>query len=191
MFYSGNYRLSDEQMTINANHIYNYLSNEGWTKNAICGMLGNLQTESRMNPGAWQDYTVGHDGYGLVQWTPYSKYFEWCDANGLSYPHMDSALKRILWEVENNAQWGANKDVGQPPYDFATFTQSEETPYQLGLNFLWFYERPAETYQYQRGTQAEYWYENLTGNAGGNGGYIPKKTGFKSFLYLRRKVIRT
>lgn len=48
---SGNFYLNMPQMTENAKHIMSYLLDKGWTKNAICGMLGNMQTESTINPG--------------------------------------------------------------------------------------------------------------------------------------------
>lgn len=42
--------LNEEQMKINATYIYNYLIAKGWSINAICGMLGNMQSESSINP---------------------------------------------------------------------------------------------------------------------------------------------
>ncbi|MFW6029860.1 MAG: phage tail tip lysozyme [Halanaerobiales bacterium] len=35
-------------------YIYNKLTDEGWTKESICALLGNIQQESQMNPGVWQ-----------------------------------------------------------------------------------------------------------------------------------------
>jgi|GEM_PF-2497505 len=69
-----NYMTQDKQEA-NALYIYYYLDkNESWTKEAIAGLLGNIQHESVMNPGAWQSMgTSGNgninQGYGLVQWT--------------------------------------------------------------------------------------------------------------------------
>lgn len=39
-----------EKMQVNATYLYGYLTQEGWTVNAICGMLGNMQSESAINP---------------------------------------------------------------------------------------------------------------------------------------------
>ena len=39
-----------EKMKVNATYLYGYLIQEGWTVNAICGMLGNMQSESAINP---------------------------------------------------------------------------------------------------------------------------------------------
>ena len=66
MTISENRYLSVEEMTLNAQWILNYFTDKGWTKNAICGMLGNMQTESTNNPGIWQDLNEGDtvNGFG-------------------------------------------------------------------------------------------------------------------------------
>lgn len=168
--YDSSKALTMEQMQVNAKYIYSYLYGQGWTVNAIAGILGNMQSESSMNPGRWQSDRVGGEtsghGYSLVQWTPYTKYTNWCSENGYSDPsEMDIALARILYEVENNIQWGYDSKGNPPPYNFKGFTESEESPYDLAINFLRYYERPAEYNQPARGTQAEYWYEYLTGES--------------------------
>jgi hypothetical protein len=113
---------------------------------------------------------------------------------------MDSALTRILEEVETDTQWGANAVQGSPPYNFEGFTHSTESAYTLALNFLWYYERPASqnsapqdvSVQQERGNQATYWFNNLTGgNTGGGIGYISTRK-MKIFDYIgkRRIVIK-
>lgn len=72
---------------------------------------------------------------------------------------MDNNLSRILYEVQNNIQWGAGI-YGTPPYNFEAFTHSQESAYDLAINFLKYYERPASL-NYSRGTQAEYWFNFL------------------------------
>lgn len=42
--------LTKSQMEINATYIWSYLQSKGWTKNAVAGMLGNMQSESAINP---------------------------------------------------------------------------------------------------------------------------------------------
>lgn len=154
--------LNMEQMKINAQYIWSYLSNQGWTKNAVSGILGNMQSESSINPGRWQsDIVLPSDptyaGYGLVQWTPYTKYTNWVQGDPST---MDNNLLRILYEVANNLQWIATQSYN---YSFSDFTQSTDTPYNLGMAFLANYERPLDPNQPLRGQQAQAWYEFLGG----------------------------
>ena len=64
-----------------------YLRAKGWTKNAVCGMLGNMQSESTISPGRWQDGDAGNMnlGVGLTQWTKATKLYDWAAKNNL-YP---------------------------------------------------------------------------------------------------------
>lgn len=160
-FITGNRFLTREEMETNARYIYNYLGSRGWTVNAIAGMLGNMETESTINPGIWEGLNAGSGpGYGLVQWTPYTKYTDWCNSEGLEPSHMDSALKRIEYELETGQQYYPTAGY---PETFAEFKVSEKNPNYLAMAFLANYERPAEPNQPARGTQAEAWYEFLTG----------------------------
>lgn len=162
-FVTGNRYLSRSEMETNARYIYNYLGSRGWSVNAIAGMLGNFQSESTVNPGIWQSLRVEGDpsghGYGLVQWTPYTKYTNWCAELGLEKSHMDTALQRIEYELENGLQW---IKTSKYPMTFAEFKVSEKPPYYLGMAFVTNYERPAKI-KTARGTQAEEWYTFLTG----------------------------
>jgi hypothetical protein len=116
-----------------------------------------MQTESTINPGIWQSLNSGNmsGGFGLVQWTPATKYIDWANANGLPYSNMDSELQRILYEVKNNVQW-INSSM-----TFYQFTRSTDTAYNLGMKFLSSYERPLNPNQPIRGTQATNWYNTL------------------------------
>ena len=166
MFISNSY-LSLAQMKVNAQYILDYLLAKGWTKNAVCGMLGNMQTESTINPGIWEGLQEGdlNDGVGLVQWTPATKYLWWADSEGLQRLNMESQLKRILWEVENDEQWIWSSMT------FTEFTQSSLPAYDLGMLFIKAYERPYDVNQPIRGTQAEYWFSELSGESScGRGG---------------------
>lgn len=188
---SENRYLSLAEMQTNATYIYWYLSNRGWTINAIAGMLGNMQTESTINPGIWQNLAVNvGPAFGLVQWDPFTKYTNWCDQNGLDPAAMDSALKRIEWELENHEQYYATSAY---PETFAEFKVSTKEPYYLGMAFLANYERPAEPNQPARGEQAEYWYTYLSGidiNPGGTGTTSKRKKRKYNFLLFGRKVWR-
>lgn len=157
--YDSSNALTTSQMEINAQYIWNALASQGWTLNAVCGMLGNMQSESSINPGRWQSDRVGGSaeghGYGLVQWTPYTKYTNWVSGDPST---MDNNISRILYEVQNNLQWIATASYN---YSFLDFTHSNDSPYNLAMAFLANYERPADPNQPSRGTQAQNWYNYL------------------------------
>ena len=190
-FITGNRYLSQAEMETNARYIYNYLGSRGWSVNAIAGMLGNMQSESTINPGIWESLDAGNGpGYGLVQWTPFSKYTDWCAGRSLDPSHMDSALQRIEWELANGEQYYATNSY---PESFAQFKVSTKSPNYLAMAFLANYERPAEPNQPWRGTQAEAWYEFLTGEPAPVDPSKPmKKPGGMSLLLMylatRRRV---
>lgn len=188
--YDSSNALSKAKMKVNAEYIYASLTDSGWSLNAICGMLGNMQTESSINPGRWQSNHVGGDpsghGYGLVQWTPYTKYTNWATSNGYSDPStMDSNLARINYEVEHHLQWISTT---QYPMSFEEFKTSTQDPYTLGLMFLKNYERPANPNQPVRGKQANEWYEYLSGISP----FVPEKekSRYKFVLFNRRRRLR-
>lgn len=155
--------LTREEMHQNAKYIWWYLSQRGWTANAVAGMLGNMEVESSINPYIWQNLDEGNfeGGFGLVQWTPATKLTNWCSNNNLVYYEMDSQLLRIIWEQENEngqfSSYGTEYDM-----TFTEFKNSTLTPYELGLIFLACYEKPANPNQPTRGENAEYWYEYIT-----------------------------
>jgi hypothetical protein len=170
MVYSKNAFLTQAEMQVNAQYIWDYLAPLGWTKNAVAGMLGNMQTESTINPGIWQSLDSGNMsmGYGLVQWTPASKYTNWADSNGYSWGDINGQLQRLEYELANGLQWISTSSY---PMSFAEFKVSTETPTYLAAAFITNYERPADPVQPARGTQAEYWFSFLQGEGGGAGGY--------------------
>lgn len=68
-----------EAQANNAYCIAMYLMAQGWQLEAICGMLGNIQSEGMTQPGYWESNDIGNfnKGFGLVQWTPATKYIDW------------------------------------------------------------------------------------------------------------------
>ncbi len=157
--------LTTSEMQVNATYIYAYLTNKGWSINSIAAILGNMQAESSINPGRWQSDRVGGEssghGYGLCQWTPYTKYTEWVSGDPST---MDNNLSRIIYEVENSLQWyGTGNYAGM---SFSDFSKSTESVSFLAIGFLLCYERPADqssSVQEYRASLANAWYEYLTG----------------------------
>ena len=83
--------LTQEQKQANAVEFYNYFKGM-MTLEAICGILGNIQQESDMNPGLMEGGHGGDPayGYGLIQWTPEASIYpnpllQWATANGYNW----------------------------------------------------------------------------------------------------------
>ena len=122
----GNRFLSNTEQVENANYVLSYLTAKQWDKAAICAMLGNMQTESTINPGIYQGLDANHAqpwGFGIVQWTPWTKLTDWLDTKGYAHDDMDGQLERIIYEKDNGLQWianGHNKRYGlSSAYDFS------------------------------------------------------------------------
>ena len=160
-FNTSNY-LTYNQMKVNAKYIYECLKDKGWTLNAVAGMLGNMQRESTLNPGIWQNNDVGNTtgGYGLVQWTPATKYIDWL-LPGSDASTMDNNISRILYELENNLQWISTELY---PMSFEEKKKSTGRPEDLASVFLYNYERAGVSAENERRENALNWYLYLGGN---------------------------
>jgi LysM repeat protein len=139
--------LTEAQSLNNAQLVANHFKGTDWTPEAIAALCGNMRHESSINPNIWE-FGYGHSldrGYGLVQWTPASKYIDWANANNLPYTSGDSQLARIDYEVDNNIQWIAISDFNYMTFaDFRSNAGGWDTNY-LTAAFTWSYERPARS----------------------------------------------
>lgn len=148
-------------MAINAEYIYSYFRVLGWSLNAIAAMLGNMESESTINPGIYEglDASSTSNGFGLVQWTPNTKYKTWADEYGFSdYGDINGQLGRIVYELMNGLQW---IETDAYPLSFKSFSKSTESVETLAQAFLYNYERPASLDQPNRSTQARKWFNYL------------------------------
>ena len=140
---SKNASLTESEMKTNAKYIWNYLGTKGWTLNAVAGMLGNMEHESKINPGRLES-GVG-PGRGLVQWTASgggkNPLLAWCDLHNppLVWDDIDAQLEKIEDERANGGQYYKNKYK----YTFNTFSKSLDDPYTLACAFAFDYERSA------------------------------------------------
>lgn len=150
---TANKYLTIQEMENNVIILARFFKERNWTSESIAGMVGNMQTESTVNPGIWQNLTPYSGGYGLVQWTPYTKYSEW--AGNAWENNGDRECERIQWELENNAQWIPTEKY---PMTFTEYVRSMLTPRELADIWLKNYERPEVTEQPVRGDNAVYWY---------------------------------
>lgn len=177
----GNRYLTLAEMENNAIMVRNYLIQKGWTLNAIAGLLGNMQSESNINPGIWQDLNEGNlsGGFGLVQWTPATNFTEWATANGYTITDGTAQLKWINEETASFGQW--------IPISFNDFKTSTEPPATLASAFLKNFERAGVEVEAQRRTQAETWYTFIS--TGFDSGSITgkKRTKFNFILFNRQR----
>ena len=161
----GNRYLSMAEMTNNAWIVYYRLSAYGWTDEAISAILANMQYESSINPGIWESLDAYAGGYGLVQWTPYTKYSSWAGTNWQN--NGDRQCERIKYELDNGLQWDKTSHYVPAQYkmDFADFVQSHEDVGYLAKVWLYCYEKPRDpaSKEQERDTAGRYWYSVITG----------------------------
>ena len=103
----GNYYLNTVQMQYNVDYITAWRK-DNWTELtdiSYFGLLGNLQQESTINPGLWQNRTVGRGGFGIAQWTPASKLTNWLRPQGLPDYDMVGQLRWIKEYTIPYGQW--------------------------------------------------------------------------------------
>jgi len=145
--------LSEEQSLNNAQLVVNHFIGSDWTRESISAMLGNMRHESSINPNMYEyGYEWDEDrGFGLVQWTPRSKYWDWAVSEGLDPYSGNSQLSRIDYEIENNIQWIANGHSArygrEDKYDFS-FADFRTNSGSYNINelteaFMWNYEGPS------------------------------------------------
>lgn len=161
-------QIDNMQITLSA------LIGYGFTPNAGVGIVANIESESTGNPGIFEglNWMNWVNGFGLVQWTPGTKYRDWAISpvsdGGLGLPNsyddygrIAPQTARINYEFENGIQY---LPTGQYPLSSTEFKESTESPQYLTRAFMINYERPAdqsEAAQAARAAQAEFWWENL------------------------------
>lgn len=183
-YYYGNNYLTEAIMQVNALYITKELRAKGWSYQAIAAVLGNMESESNINPGLWQSKKANNlsGGYGLTQWTPARKYTQWVDSNGLGeYWNMDNQLRRLHEEftLEGNPHDQYYPTTAYPETRSEFYTSTKDPAY-LARAFVRNYERPAsilygddaqkQSVYNKRGNDAEKWYQYITTNEWTGGG---------------------
>jgi peptidoglycan hydrolase-like protein with peptidoglycan-binding domain/cell wall-associated NlpC family hydrolase len=179
-FYASTGSLTKAERQANAEYIRRFFASLGWPLPAICGVLGNMQRESGMNPGRWQSGKVkDSSGYGLVQWTPSTNFRSWAAAQAPPQDElMDGQLAKIRDEHDTGKQFFSTKEYPLTFRQFAACAESPvekwSAPYYLARVFGRNYERSAailaggaaaEKSLDARGKAAEEWYAYLKGEA--------------------------
>ena len=182
--------MTQAEMQQNVYEIYNQLCGVyHWTVEAVSAVLGNMQHESYINPAQTQiGYPIGtlSGGYGLVQWTPASKFKNWAWANNHS-------IESGFWQIYalNFSPWGTEWiSTSAFPESYDDFKNSTQSVAYLTECFLKNYERASVSALAQRIAYAEAWYTYLTGHAPPVPP-DPDPSGYKSrgkvWLFIRNK----
>ena len=163
----------------NAELVYQYLSGLGWTREAIAGILGNMDVESTINPAYIQGgnyHTLidnnsclvlgGNIGVGMVQWTGTTptapsgqKLASFAIRHNKNWYDGELQCERLEAEYQNNLQFQAGTVDGQH-WDWQTYVSSTATPEQLAKVWQLLYENGGSDTQ-TRQQKARYYYETV------------------------------
>ena len=191
------YARSSQEAYDNCFEIYTILYNLGWTLEAVCGVLGNMESESGYNPWRWQsDIILANDdpdiyiqnghAYGLCQWDPASKYI----SNGVgiagyspNYSNQAGTASdghaQMIFMDSYSAQW-QNHPSSPWPETFAEYKQL--TASVAYCTESWFHNYEIGTWDNNRIPAAEHWYQEF-------GGITPPTPGLKDdILFLKHFI---
>lgn len=122
--------LTPEETQANAVEFYNYFK-ATMTLQAICGILGNIQQESQLNPGQLEGGKGGSldYGYGLIQWTPGSGLVNWANQHGYDWRDGNAQCELISDEGQDSSIFYPS--VTHPEYrytwsEFCSLTNVEQ-----------------------------------------------------------------
>ena len=156
-----NQYLTQAEKDNNALEFYNFFAPRGYTLESICGMLGNIDQESNVNPG-FQDSTSINDSWGLIMWYPFANYIWWFQLHGWDWYDGVAQCEKIAEEIESNRDpWSPTT---QYPYSGQEFMQL--TNVELCVR-AYFAERergdPDQAMMPHRIDCANYYYQYLSG----------------------------
>lgn len=152
--------LTEEQKDYNAEIIFNYLEFKGWSDDSICAVLGNMYMESGLNPRQWQGGYSGigneQQGFGLVQFTPSTKWTNYCAENDYWYGDIFIQLDAIDSNFNNQFADSVKGSIK------ITLDEFKENSYNRSINeltddFMRHYERIADSSIDKRIEKANYY----------------------------------
>lgn len=157
--------LTAAEMQNNAKCVWGYLHAKGWSLQAVCGMLGNMESESTINPNRWEGdvpnaQPVESRGFGLIQWTPWTIMTEYLGNAKISdYGNLECEYLDFERRTNPGVCW-IDQGYGLTYDQYAHSTMDAG---DLALIYLANRERPADPYQPVRATQARAWFTYLSG----------------------------
>lgn len=197
---TGGYHYTSSEAYDNCYQIYGILNSLGWTLEAICGVLGNMNSESGYNPWRWQyeevlsvDDSVAWDpsasdtkhAYGLCQWDGPGKYI----VNGQGYqgyaPNFSDQAgsasdgrAQVYFLDGYSAQWQDHPSSAWPE-TFSEYKQLTDVTHAVES---FFHNYEIGTWDPDRITIGQYWYNEF-------GGVTPPSPGLKDdILFLKHFI---
>lgn len=178
---TGGYLKEDVEAQENAILIYSELSSYGWTLSAVCGFLGSVGAESSYNPWRWEDdivisstdsYNISdgnrRHGYGLVQFTPASKYVWNSAAQSMlnfspNYSDVTGTPEDGRAQCEFINSFADYQPTSTYPQSYADYKAWTGTPEEGASIWLYNYERGGYATEQDRRNLARWWYDFLGG----------------------------
>lgn len=141
--------LSEGDIKFNAKCIVKYFKElrqySNWSDNAICGLFGNMERESHINPRC----TGSNGAYGLIQWDPKSAMIRLLKKinEADTYKTMFSQCKGIDYDSKRNytGKWISSGSYVPSRYQGVTFqewAESNESVEWCTECFMYCYEKP-------------------------------------------------
>lgn len=127
----------------NAALVVNYLTNEGFSIESICGILGNMESESYVNPGQVQNgYSITgiSGGWGLIQWTDKTALTNNTYWPGGKWYSGSKQMYVVANEVLDTAYFIPNEVYNYSGEEFKALTDYQEA------TLAYFYERERGTW---------------------------------------------
>lgn len=177
---TGGYLKESVEAQENAILIYGFLTSLGWTLEAVCGLLGSIGSESGYNPWRWESdiviastdsYNISvstSHGYGLVQFTPASKYV-WNSA-AQSMTHFSPNYSDVSGTPEDGEaqinfldQFADYIPTTRYPQTYQEYKAFTGTPEEAASIWLYNYERGGYPTENTRREVARWWFTFLGG----------------------------
>lgn len=172
---------TENQKKNNAFELLNFVQSRNGSPACAAALCANAEKESYLNPGVWQNLTVGTGGYGLFQWDPSSKLTNWCAEQNIPSANGDSQMRCLYEHTVALGQWfninlsATHKSDWLASWymPWSNFLASDATPSYLAGVFVCSFERPGAILYGDRASQekeitargelADKWYQILTG----------------------------
>lgn len=146
--------------TSNKDYVFDYLTNEmGLNSAAACGIMANIESESKFVSTSVIVDTNGLLSGGLCQWngSRFTKLISYCNSIGLDYLSVEGQLRYLQYELENGYSSIYSYLMSVP--------DTQAGAYDAGYYWCYYFEIPANrsTKAVTRGNSAQYSYWSTYG----------------------------